>query len=1450
MVTRQNFGNFSVLLNPEVTISGLQPSTQYDIYCATRSTLGVSMLLSDVLSTKMYVRTMCCSRIATFTLQSDSVVVGHNLQDMLSIQLSSFPVDYLIVTVNASLDYGSGNMTDLGHGQLVTFTNPGSLTEVISLPKAWSSEVGRVVLSIGFMKSAKGWTHDFEVVFSGDVSFFDVLDGVSEPSFVPQIRSVVFSPDGSSLRVSMSRATNRGGYSSSRFPCAGLFNFTDVARARCSWIDDSSLEIKLPSSSELQPNDVIYFNGNVKAACVNSTACESWSTADATFASLRLPSSEELEPVFVYLTAPSSISSSDELLVDISSSVGSGGRRWMSFSLSVSGSSNDTAQAANDYFSANASLTSVKFPSNLFEAGTYSLSVTLCNYVSKCASADQSLTVLNSTVPSVVIQGSIFRTAKRTTPLELEALCSAKEDEVYISWEVSKDAASVTNVVSYSQEMFSFKVAAYSLSVGSVYGFTIKAVSKVSLEASSYYVEVLIEASEVVAVISGGMDWSATENSSLVLDGSGSFDSDIDPAFPRAAGLRFLWRIRSASSLGPGSSCPLLVVGSNTSQSLELFAPAFSTNSTCRVTLTVYDSSRSSSASVSVSVVSSLSPKLVISSAPNGRKFNIHEKLVLSASVNTMQSGVAMWSVNDSSVLMTLYATTNLTSVLEIPASTLSSSLFQVNLALSSGAIVGGSYLKFSLQFTTSMNQIYTSSVVVRTNEIPKPGTFEVSPTSGESLKDLFTLKVSLWSDEDLPLSYAFGYLESNVTGVLQSLRSPSQVSTFVTYLPAGISASSYLVWCYVQVIDGLGGYALRYAGAQVWFASTATLSNYTTNFFANIYSSSNVKESMEQSLSLLLPLLNSVDCSAAPDCASLHRSDCATTINTCGECLEGYYGEDGDSNSTCYDPFSGSSARKLLEGATPMVECFSSVSCQSWQECVQGQCVSANKTCSRDCSGHGRCDFVRTDTQEPLASCAFDDAQCSAVCACDDGYKGSACSYTSATLQAQQTTRMTLLSTLYNLTTIQDATSSTVVNWMDRLTQVFSRKDEVSSSMISTACTVLEKILVTANKYGVAYENVVKAVDVIDMIAKFSRNTSLSALDPSVPKSATSFPEEYLLKLFANLTLQSAVAGEVPRTFIRSQLRLVVAAIVRTNSSVTSSSSSSSVSSRLSASVATPLSSLEKYNSMQPFQYTLQDAGADVKLALSLLLPKLYSYSLSSLQSSYRLIAQVPLSDLKSVFHSNSVVQLHLQNVHPTIYEDYLSPPEPFNVFCNFEKRQVVHTCSDGTTLTASCTLRFRGWINSSCAYSTVTPVCAQTSSSGQVVNNLCSLTSYDSNHIYCSCSGSTLASDSQFDGTLQLVGLSRTQQFNSVQSRTDVSPTPTVEPSRAPTQPPASSSSLKLADSLTGSLRESVSASYSFLFLVALGVTVLYLLYSNRRRPLWDRDVQSHPAFGEQGL
>jgi hypothetical protein len=61
--------------------------------------------------------------------------------------------------------------------------------------------------------------------------------------------------------------------------------------------------------------------------------------------------------------------------------------------------------------------------------------------------------------------------------------------------------------------------------------------------------------------------------------------------------------------------------------------------------------------------------------------------------------------------------------------------------------------------------------------------------------------------------------------------------------------------------------------------------------------------ESSKQAVTLVVLVLNSVDCSSAPNCLDLNRAACGATLeNTCGACLSGYVGT-AQGNDVCLEP-------------------------------------------------------------------------------------------------------------------------------------------------------------------------------------------------------------------------------------------------------------------------------------------------------------------------------------------------------------------------------------------------------------------------------------------------------------------------------------------------------------------------------------------------------------------
>jgi hypothetical protein len=114
--------------------------------------------------------------------------------------------------------------------------------------------------------------------------------------------------------------------------------------------------------------------------------------------------------------------------LDLTGSVGGGGREWSSVNFIVSSSSEDGIDAqgiktwleSSYVFSPPSSI-----PRTLLYGGVrYNIVVQLCNFIGGCSQANHQVTVLNSVKPMVTIPGPTIRTSSRTKPLLLSSKAS------------------------------------------------------------------------------------------------------------------------------------------------------------------------------------------------------------------------------------------------------------------------------------------------------------------------------------------------------------------------------------------------------------------------------------------------------------------------------------------------------------------------------------------------------------------------------------------------------------------------------------------------------------------------------------------------------------------------------------------------------------------------------------------------------------------------------------------------------------------------------------------------------------------------------------------------------------------------------------------------------------------------------------------------------------------
>ena len=141
--------------------------------------------------------------------------------------------------------------------------------------------------------------------------------------------------------------------------------------------------------------------------------------------------------------------------------------------------------------------------------------------------------------------------------------------------------------------------------------------------------------------------------------------------------------------------------------------------------------------------------------------------------------------------------------------------------------------------------------------------------------------------------------------------------------------------------------------------------------------------------VSATMSVVNSANCTLAPNCTLLHREKCASVDHTCGECSTGYSGVLGWSNIACYNSSSeGVASRRRLseqrEHRYLQTSCTMDDDCEGFAVCMATtnfgftsfHCAVPPKTCPNDCSGQGSCKFVKVGSTAAVSSIQVVNAQ------------------------------------------------------------------------------------------------------------------------------------------------------------------------------------------------------------------------------------------------------------------------------------------------------------------------------------------------------------------------------------------------------------------------------------------------------------------------------------------
>jgi hypothetical protein len=980
----------------------------------------------------------------------------------------------------------------------------------------------------------------------------------------PLMTFASFANDGGSVVVSFDSPTNRGNFLNT-FACSSLLDMKQLTStsSRCVWINDQSFSIfPLTSAGLLNVGDELTLrDSKIRAKCralPNVIPCQLWKNSSSVIINISFP----LNPITpsVNILSSSMIGPCDSLSFDLSTSRGSGGRSFKTplfqiiqtipFNQSLSSTS---LNSILDYLSSHHSLVSpFSLPSFLFQSGSgYQITVTLCNFLNRCSQSSHSFLVSESKeIPQVSIHSSKLRLIKRGSPLIVTGQATttacgggSSSTNLALSWRMVSESGSI--VQSLSNDPIIFLLPSYSLEVGATYSLTLTAVHSHSAIASSSSISVHVTSGNIIAQLSSGSSEILLPiDSSVVIDGSSSYDEDLSPSSSSSSSSSHLPSLLSYSfsciQLMPSYQPTCLLdfsIGNTDSSCLVKVRQGSHLNwnetldTISQVTLTVTHrlDNRTSQASVTIKVISPEAPHISIASG-TGIKINPSQKLKLFGDILYTNSGVATWSVDDPNLSLSAHALSDTTKTLLSSTTSPISSSF--HLVLPPDLLPQQSIFTFTLTCTLATGYSSSSSIVITTNSPPSPGQYDISPTQGGvMLQTLFSFVASHWEDDDLPISYEFSYQSLSSGDTYLVFRSRMEVSFTSSTLPMGRNDGSNLLTTRVSVFDSLDGRSRSTLSVEV-LETIFTVNEVQDLVLTSLNSSVGDVEAITNVFSLTTTVLNSVNCNESPDCVSLNRSPCSTTVGTCGNCLNGYLGEPGHANTKCITlPTLASSSRRLLS-KDHSGDCQKDIDCSEdgWKVCdlQTHQCKLQSKSCPNNCSNAGRCFYhSKYNSSVLFRECSLWNVNCEASCECFPERKGVTCSHDLESYERLLMTRHHLIEALESISLIQEITKTSIISTLDRLSTISSDHTSLSDETKILIASLTLQYLTHAIDLKLSSEDISAVGRILNLI-----------LDASLENQTNSELMRSLLQSYNDFILSDMTSGQRPITLVNQLYR------------------------------------------------------------------------------------------------------------------------------------------------------------------------------------------------------------------------------------------------------------------------------------------------------------------------
>ena len=414
---------------------------------------------------------------------------------------------------------------------------------------------------------------------------------------------------------------------------------------------------------------------------------------------------------------------------------------------------------------------------------------------------------------------------------------------------------------------------------------------------------------KLIPKIAGNSYMSINSKESFFLDASQSYDID----FPGDSNLDFMWTCQEVKPIF-GKNCPEEIVLQNTPTNFippDLFSLGMKT-----FVFTVAISTKNGFVSTSSEVFVTIIGDTIVSSyidayqkglllldkVSRNNIFSIESKI--SASSET--SGRLTWLSNDFDPDVLQESALTHLSVTAPPGS-----LGGVIFALPANTLMPGAVYTFTLQVKSQkkfQNEAIPDSflsVQVIVNTPPSIDSFTILPSFGYTLQTNFNFLASNYWDEpqDYPLSFRFVCYHISPRQFML-MQDKSFNPSYSSLLPIGLKiVNSPQLTCSVNIYDMYSDYSTLTQKIQIFPIDSNSL---TTAINSSLSTALSINDITSQELIFISVLTSaySYDCSVTSSvlCGTRNRFPCRFPANTCGNCLPGFFGILGPSNTACVD--------------------------------------------------------------------------------------------------------------------------------------------------------------------------------------------------------------------------------------------------------------------------------------------------------------------------------------------------------------------------------------------------------------------------------------------------------------------------------------------------------------------------------------------------------------------